>query len=870
MSINNKTSVLVDNLLPDYLDTEGPKFKQFIKAYYEWLETTNQMTNRAKGLEQYQDIDRTLDEFIDYFRREILESLPKDILSNKAITYKNIKDLYYAKGTESAFRILFRIIFDEEIDFYYPGDDILRASDGRWVQENTLRISAPFLGNPENFGGKNIVGQTSGATAKVNRVVSTTETGIPVYELFLIDIKGTFLDTEKVATTDNLLSGVIISSIGPLQGVILTYGGANHRKGDIVTLSSASGSSANGVITKTIDTSLDFSIIDGGRGYIVGNEISLSNESGSGAAATVSAISNTETIPSYSDTISSFADVVLNTGPTFVSLGANTAAVSANLASANISSVISASLGTSNTTVGSISQLTVTRGSNYTSIPTVKVINPAASVLKLSDGAGGIIGENAVIVANTVAGSITSIEINNSGSQYNRSDVITITNTSRANTENALGAGQITGIISYEGSYKDTRGFVSWNNRLQDSYFYQDFSYVVQSTKAYELYKQLSKKLTHPAGMKEFADVRISANLDLTTSILTEIVIKPSDIITPDILIPTVVSANTSVYEESGSDGAIDPEPEIEMPSDISIVDASNYDILIGNNYETEIEIKLATQTVAIDVNIVKELSDVTVNELFTVSEISVSNAINNLYYRDGSTILSPSSNVAFNDIVYTSLYSIGLPSVAYSINMPSVPVSNALVLFADTVISEFASEAISQEANTVIGSGYDPSRFGTSVLVSTLDPTSIDSTVTVPGNNELEMIIGNYGLISIGSTTIVPANNELYFVGQGTVGNFLIDEIADLSSASISDFASLYTSAGDGNKVFNGFSTSFTTQLVDNDVIKILDVNNSNEEITLTVAAIQDANTLSVTTNATFANGDLAIISNGTFLIVN
>ena len=33
MATDNKTSVLVDSLLPEFLDTEGPKFQAFVKAY---------------------------------------------------------------------------------------------------------------------------------------------------------------------------------------------------------------------------------------------------------------------------------------------------------------------------------------------------------------------------------------------------------------------------------------------------------------------------------------------------------------------------------------------------------------------------------------------------------------------------------------------------------------------------------------------------------------------------------------------------------------------------------------------------------------------------------------------------------------------
>ena len=83
MATDNKTSVLVNSLLPEFLDTEGPKFQTFVKAYYEWMETTGQMTEQSKNILNNQDIDLAADEFLTYFKREILSDFPEDILANK-------------------------------------------------------------------------------------------------------------------------------------------------------------------------------------------------------------------------------------------------------------------------------------------------------------------------------------------------------------------------------------------------------------------------------------------------------------------------------------------------------------------------------------------------------------------------------------------------------------------------------------------------------------------------------------------------------------------------------------------------------------------------------------------------------------------
>lgn len=512
MATDNKSSILVDELVPEFLDTEGPKFKAFMRAYYEWLETTNQITDRSKNLLKYGDIDTTDDEFIKYFQREVLADFPEDVLADKALLISRIKDLYRSKGSEQAYQMLFRMLYDDEVDFYYPGEDILRVSDGRWVQEQSLRLSAPFTGNLFNIGGRNVVGDSSGATAKVDRVVATTEQGIQVFEIFLININGVFQDREIVRTTDNVLSGRILSSVGPLQNVDINFGGSEHRVGDRVRFTSASGSGANGQVLTVNDTSITPVIINGGSGYTTNAVISFIGGSGTGAEFQINSISNTETIQTFDDTISDLSSTRIDANTYITS---NTGDISANLAIANSSTVLSAALGTTNTLVGTIASMSaVERGSGYSVVPTVTVRQDNIADQLLPDGLGGIKGFNAQIVANNIGGSIETVLVDNSGALYSRIENVTVSNLTRSATD-ATGSALISGIVSYNGNYTDTKGFLSWNNKLQDNYYYQQFAYVLRSKQSINTYREIVKKLLHPAGTNVFADLLIESNAQI-------------------------------------------------------------------------------------------------------------------------------------------------------------------------------------------------------------------------------------------------------------------------------------------------------------------------------------------------------------------
>ena len=286
MATNNKTSVLVENLLPDFLDTEGPRFQSFVKAYYEWMEQTGQMTDQSKNVLNNQDIDLAAAEFLKYFKREILSQFPEDILADKRLVYKKIKDLYRAKGSEESYKLLFRILYNEELDFYYPGQDILRASDGRWVKETSIRLTKPLIGNPDNLAGT-ITGRTSGATARVERVQLEFSDGIEFYEVFVNDVTGTFLDAELVDNTANTITGTIVSKSGALQRVIVTDGGSGHQKNDIVTITSSSGTGGRGRISITANGVITtIAVTNAGSGFVRSDPLILFNTTRSAVNAT--------------------------------------------------------------------------------------------------------------------------------------------------------------------------------------------------------------------------------------------------------------------------------------------------------------------------------------------------------------------------------------------------------------------------------------------------------------------------------------------------------------------------------------------------------------------------------------------------------
>jgi hypothetical protein len=541
------------------------------------METTGQMTEQSKNLLVNQDIDTTdLGKFYSFFQREILADFPDAILADRRLVAKKIKDLYRSKGTLASYNLLFRILYNQDVSIYKPSENILRASDGRWTQDTLVRLGAPFTGNLETALGKFVTGQTSGATGKILRTVTVFESGVEVKELRLVEVTGTFLDLEQVVTSDNV-GGFVVNTIGPLSDVSFgsasASGGGGHQVGDNVTLSSVTGSGAKGTVSRTVNEVVLFELTSGGSGYRVGNTVvTISGGNPKGGLTgqiNVTAISNTETIFRYTDTIQGLSDTPIGYGPTYSS---NSGIVSSNLAIANSSTALSAALGTSTITVGTISAISANNG-NYQGgiLPSVSVVDEEVSDLDISDGAGGFKGRNAVITRSFLPGSIADIAVINGGRSYNAIDAVTVTNTTRAAT-NAVGDPVVSGVVLEDGSYKGTKGFLSSDQRIQDNYYYQEFSYVIKSPTALKTYRDIVRSTIHPAGTKLFGQIDIEDTLDLTSLDIESFVsidliggktgigsIGPNTVVSSDLILtrnfaipsisPATIIGNPAVYQ---------------------------------------------------------------------------------------------------------------------------------------------------------------------------------------------------------------------------------------------------------------------------------------------------------------------------------
>ena len=164
-----KTSLLVNRQVPEFVREEYPLFITFLEAYYEYLETKqgtqlNDLTSKAKDLKYLSDVDLSIEDFESNFFNSYASLIPKDVEVDKAFLIKNILPLYLAKGSESAFKLLFRMLFNDEVDIILPKNNVLRASDGKWTIDNVLRIETDIRSLYTANGNTSVNAVTSGNT----------------------------------------------------------------------------------------------------------------------------------------------------------------------------------------------------------------------------------------------------------------------------------------------------------------------------------------------------------------------------------------------------------------------------------------------------------------------------------------------------------------------------------------------------------------------------------------------------------------------------------------------------------------------------------------------------------------------------------
>jgi len=279
--IKEKVSQLVNSQLPEFIRSDYTTFVAFLEYYYQFLEQDQNALELVQNARQYSDIDQTADSFVNYFLNNYAKDLPQSLLVDKGLLIKRIKGLYAAKGGSLSIETLFRVLYDTAALTRYPYDSVLRPSNGKWNQRNSLRVLRTS-GNVADIKDRFITFTKDRVkyTAEVIRV-KTLDTNL--YEIFFHAPYPVPFDLNDTISISNA-TGVIFT--GTLQPTLTTTriisGGSNFNAGQVFTLSIAGGLNTLVRITKVSSTGAieRLKILSYGFGFNESISINLSNSGG--------------------------------------------------------------------------------------------------------------------------------------------------------------------------------------------------------------------------------------------------------------------------------------------------------------------------------------------------------------------------------------------------------------------------------------------------------------------------------------------------------------------------------------------------------------------------------------------------------------
>ena len=160
-------------------------------------------------------------EVFDKFRRQYLPTIEIDYSSiNPIQVIKSITDFYISKGTELSTQYLFKIMFGEQVEIYYPRDEIISPSAATWVVDTVLRAEL-ISGDPGNLIDSQLIQyadpvdlSVKAANALIENVITIIEGKDTIYELAISEetLSGSFIIPYKTTLVEPLTTtGQIIT-----------------------------------------------------------------------------------------------------------------------------------------------------------------------------------------------------------------------------------------------------------------------------------------------------------------------------------------------------------------------------------------------------------------------------------------------------------------------------------------------------------------------------------------------------------------------------------------------------------------------------------------------------------------------------------
>jgi len=385
----------------------------------------------ANNLLSYADVDKTSGDFLEYFRRDFMPFIDRDVLANKRLLQKHVQELYLAKGTKESYEFLFRILYGLEAEVVFPGDNVIKSSESEFSEPTVMRLfSTSDLTNYKNGQVKKLSGSNlviSSAFINDSSGMGGTNDLNNAYELELIlPHVGTFEVGDSVILSDR--DGLRIDATAIVRGVMtdisttessIYLGQEDGNSGDIEDIIRIESSTKQLILTEDGGTLLyedgDTMVNQHGVGGQFFQARPIGIETGSGVGII---LSEESVYDEFNNLITDFAILDENTDLFDIDL--------------------TQSGGPSSRTMdGGIYTEVLSSGSLYSESDTFNYLSPA----------GGTATQSINVIGSVSSGGVTDIVIDDAGTGYSSSDMMVFINTgtegNHAEAEVSVTDGQI-------------------------------------------------------------------------------------------------------------------------------------------------------------------------------------------------------------------------------------------------------------------------------------------------------------------------------------------------------------------------------------------------------------------------------------------
>lgn len=453
--------------------SENPLMAEFMNLYYSYASERDNALGIVNYTPENRDIDTALDNYLDNFYSTYANHLKNPRVLDKKTLIKFLNSVYSAKGSENALKFVFQAMFGEEILISYPAENILKASDGVWIQEKFITASTLFgsftINDTIEFSN-----QTGYFTIKPTRIEIISPELSRIYfisfeELHVID------NQEIYAYSENRTVTYTAKIVKTADKLLIKVPGEAWQLGQVLIIP---GSDKDTIARVTaIDTNsgvASVEIIEYGYNHSPGQIITISpypnKPSGSSVGIITSLVSINPDVYQHTITVIDYLDGIYETLEGVGNINAGSSYFLENYAAPDYSGDI---------VLSSIS-------------------SPNESYTEVSNN-------NLTIEDWLVSRATLSLTENN--------------------------------IITARGYYDGVRGQISNSQiRLEDNYYYQPYSYEVETEKDTKEYNEVLK-ITHPAGMKIFSKLVKQSIFNVVTSssrVLSSDLLYFLDIATPN------------------------------------------------------------------------------------------------------------------------------------------------------------------------------------------------------------------------------------------------------------------------------------------------------------------------------------------------